>query len=176
MRLCSNDSIDLRSDRRRSRSDSSQLAGRKAKKNELSTFVGFFSFHSGSSAFVYTDDTFVVNFFLGRKTKDLFRRIFFVRGGVVIDKTFILSAAHCFQSLPSMEISSFSFVVGHHQLNEIQFLAKPKNIIVHENYSENGRFVNDIALIELDRSIDFQDNRFGFICLPTENQNETRSA
>jgi hypothetical protein len=66
----------------------------------------------------------------------------------------------------------YSFAMGHHALREKYFVLKAIRIVLHESYDINGRLINDIALIILNQTIDFENNRFGFICLPLKHIND----
>jgi hypothetical protein len=67
--------------------------------------------------------------------------------------------------------SKYIFVIGAHYSTEKNtylnsHLRLPaKSILLHPNYDPNTK-VNDIALVELSRSVDLTDKTIGFICLP----------
>ena len=65
--------------------------------------------------------------------------------------------------------------MGHHERREKQFVSKARRIVLHSEFNKNGRLNNDIALIELEQTIDFKNDRIGFICLPISHINERES-
>jgi len=62
--------------------------------------------------------------------------------------------------------------MGHHGLKEKYFILEAKRIVIHASYNINGRNINDITLIELNQTIDFKNDQFGFICLPLNHIND----
>ncbi|XP_026332619.1 venom serine protease 34-like [Hyposmocoma kahamanoa] len=87
-------------------------------------------------------------------------------GGVIIDKRWVMTAAHC---LVTQTINNIAVIVGEHDTstgsdtNAVQGFA-PKRFIIHPNFNQNN-YDNDIALIELNSDIMFND-RVGPVCLP----------
>jgi hypothetical protein len=67
--------------------------------------------------------------------------------------------------------SRYIFVIGAHYSTEkntylnSHLRLTAKSILLHAKYDPNTK-VNDIALIELSRSVDLNDKTIGFICLP----------
>ena len=120
--------------------------------------------------FDFKGNTFVVN----DRSFSLKQVLFFSidLGGVAISDQYVLSAAHCFRNYHWNMISLYSFVMGHHKINEIRFTSEAKRIVIHSLYTSQPRLNNDIALIELKTKIDFNKNNVGFICLPMEHVKE----
>lgn len=79
---------------------------------------------------------------------------------------FIVSAAHCFDGMNSKTLQSIVVFVGAHHSDDVdaqQFHIK--SVTLHEHYNMKS-YVNDIALIELDSSVNLTDPKIGIICLP----------
>lgn len=94
-------------------------------------------------------------------------------GGSIISEHFALSAAHCFRETnPYM----YFFKAGITQLyndtdrNVSQYNAA--EIIIHPKYNA-GQFINDIALVRPDRTIDFSSVKIIPICLWPESESES---
>ncbi|XP_043673455.1 uncharacterized protein LOC122631607 [Vespula pensylvanica] len=92
-------------------------------------------------------------------------------GGALINDKWILSAAHCFyRALDEYWVARIgatrrgSFPSPHEQLLRLD------HIVLHPDYIDNG-FINDIALLRLERSVTFSDY-VRPVCLP---QNEPKS-
>ncbi|CAK8671500.1 chymotrypsin A-like [Clavelina lepadiformis] len=86
-------------------------------------------------------------------------------GGTVIDKYWILTAAHCVEDELSSTITVY---VGKHSRDEFESMEQRlsvKEIFIHPDYNMNVLFGNDIALLQLTSPIEF--SRFVRpICLP----------
>ncbi|CAK1548122.1 unnamed protein product [Leptosia nina] len=74
-------------------------------------------------------------------------------GGSVIDKNWVLTAAHCTYERAS---DSFKVVVGINLLSSQGQQYVPDKVIMHQNFSRE-LVVNDISLIKIAQGIDFND-------------------
>jgi secreted trypsin-like serine protease len=102
----------------------------------------------------------------------LFRKNICTLGAAVITNRYVLSAAHCFQQFPpGSYLKEYSFAMGHNGKQEQVFISKANRIISHKLYNHKT-VVHDIALIELNRTIDFKNPDIGFICLPFKHKND----
>ncbi|CAF3491297.1 unnamed protein product, partial [Rotaria sp. Silwood2] len=100
----------------------------------------------------------------------LFVLILYLGGSLITDR-YVLTAAHTGGKTTAAIRSKYIIVIGAHYSTEKNtylnsHLRIPANlIIIHPQYDTNTK-VNDIALIELSRSVDLADKTIGFICLP----------
>merc|ERR1712142_849630 len=73
-------------------------------------------------------------------------------GGTIVDKTTIISAAHCFGG----PASSYSIVAGEHSISDgadcTEQHIEVKEILIHPSYGYNG---HDIAIIKLKTGLQF---------------------
>ena len=87
--------------------------------------------------------------------------------GSVINDRFILTAAHCLQQTPEVNVLSVEVHVGKHCKSEGFKYGKGtpiKKYLTHERYRKPGSFY-DVALIELEEPLKFNQT-FSPICLP----------
>ncbi|KAL3211470.1 hypothetical protein MRX96_052033 [Rhipicephalus microplus] len=88
-------------------------------------------------------------------------------GGAILNKRWIITAAHCLRSKPPR---SFSVRLGEYSIGKTEEDHEPQDIrlvryIIHPMYSQPKRYNNDVALLELAQDIKF--NRYVIpICLP----------
>ncbi|CAH0403062.1 unnamed protein product [Chilo suppressalis] len=87
-------------------------------------------------------------------------------GAVIIDKRYVLTAAHCLEQLVP---SKLLVIVGQHYVtDEANIPASDKygisQFIMHPQYSSSN-YNNDMGLVQLNRDITFND-RVGPVCLP----------
>ncbi|XP_077483633.1 brain-specific serine protease 4-like isoform X2 [Amblyomma americanum] len=88
-------------------------------------------------------------------------------GGAILNKRWVVTAAHCLRSKPPR---LFSVRVGEYNIGRTEEDHEPQDIrlvryIIHPRYSQPKRYNNDIALLELSQDVKF--NRYVIpICLP----------
>ncbi|KAH8024257.1 hypothetical protein HPB51_022376 [Rhipicephalus microplus] len=88
-------------------------------------------------------------------------------GGAILNKRWIITAAHCLRSKPPR---SFSVRLGEYSIGKTEEDHEPQDIrlvryIIHPMYSQPKRYNNDVALLELAQDVKF--NRYVIpICLP----------
>lgn len=84
----------------------------------------------------------------------LFHNGHFNCGGSIIDTRWILTAAHCVLELDGSVAANLSVLAGSQHLVEGGRRYEPEAIFAHESY---GNFQNDIALIKLSESIEYDE-------------------
>ncbi|KAL1277871.1 hypothetical protein QQF64_024544 [Cirrhinus molitorella] len=77
-------------------------------------------------------------------------------GGSLINKDWVLSAAHCFQDISASGILMYFGRQSQSGLNPNEIYRKASRIIIHSNYG-NPAYDNDIALVQLSSSVTFSD-------------------
>ncbi|XP_066091415.1 coagulation factor VII isoform X2 [Saccopteryx bilineata] len=94
-------------------------------------------------------------------------------GGTLIDATWVVSAAHCFDRIKTWSLKNLTAVVGEHDLSEEDGDEQERQItqvIVPSKYIK-GKTNHDIALLRLSRPVAFTDYAVS-ICLPEKTFSE----
>ncbi len=93
-------------------------------------------------------------------------------GGSIIDRMWILTAAHCLHYRDSdvlLPVELVKVVVGDHVTTTVQPSEReyfPRRFLLHEDYNR-GTLDSDIALIELTEAIQYNNDTITPVCLPT---------
>ena len=94
-------------------------------------------------------------------------------GGTLLDRTTILTAAHCFVQNNAIDIDPDNYTITTGTVEGFPPKGRdiPKQIILYPGYNTNERFKDDIAIIKLKRKVAFS-RTVKPACLPDNSYNE----
>lgn len=94
---------------------------------------------------------------------------YFICGGSILNRRFILTAAHCVvRDDGPLKPEMLSVKVGAHDVTDSTSRRIPVSaVIAHENYKQ-WKVYNDIALLRLDEDLDFTDPAIRPVCVQTQ--------
>ncbi|KAI1289965.1 Clotting factor B [Halotydeus destructor] len=106
-----------------------------------------------------------------RSSKDPNKRSF-ICGGSILNRRFIITAAHCVVRYEgTVKAEDFFVLVGGHDIKVDGTFYDVATVIPHENYRPWRRY-NDIALFKLTTDLDFTNPSMRPVCMPTEDMNK----
>jgi len=73
-------------------------------------------------------------------------------GGTLLSNLYVLTAAHCVKSFSSIDFSNLTIVAGiTNRSDSVGYTRNIRRIYIHPNFTDQAnRFINDIAILELD--------------------------
>ncbi|CAF4069416.1 unnamed protein product, partial [Adineta steineri] len=87
--------------------------------------------------------------------------------GVILEASYIITAAHCVQQEWMSILSDITICAGSVRLSDACLQTRSvRQIIIHHGHN-NRTHENDIAIVELDEPLDFTDRWVSKICLPS---------
>lgn len=93
--------------------------------------------------------------------------------GTILSDLFILTAAHCV--VHQSTTNDLSVVAGIDRLSQNStFLRRVDRIFLHENYTQQNGSLHDLAILQLDRSLDIdRESTLAQTCLPNKTESDT---